>query len=145
MPVRALFDTNIFISYLLPSRKQRAINAVVEAAIAGTFTLLIPRELVEEFSRKVAAKEYLARRITPDDAAKLMTVLAEAAEIIPPISTEIPAATRDPKDDYLLAYALVGRADYLVTGDDDLLALGEVEGVRIVSPSGFAEALRQTS
>ena len=95
MPVRALFDTNIFVSYLLPSRRQREFNTVVEAAIAGTFTLLIPRELV--------------------------------------------------KDDYLLAYALVGSADYLATGDDDLPDLGEVEGVRIVSPSDFAEALRQTS
>ena len=53
----------------------------------------------------------------------------------------MPSVTRDRKDDYLLAYAVVGRADYLVTGDRDLLVLGEVEGVRIVSPAGFVGAL----
>ena len=38
-----------------------------------------------------------------------------------------------PKDDYLLAYGLMGGADYLVTGDEDLLTLGDVEGLKIVS------------
>jgi predicted nucleic acid-binding protein len=49
--------------------------------------------------------------------------------------------TRDPKDDYLLTYALAGQADYLVTGDADLLVLGQVGTVRIVSPADFAALL----
>jgi predicted nucleic acid-binding protein len=45
----------------------------------------------------------------------------------------------------LLAYAVVGEADYLVTGDDDLLVLGEVAGVKIVTPRQFLTVLDSDS
>lgn len=48
---------------------------------------------------------------------------------------------RDPKDDYLIAHVPLGRADYPVTGDRDLLALGTVGQVRIVGPCEFAREL----
>lgn len=48
---------------------------------------------------------------------------------------------RDPDDDRVIACALAVRADFVVTGDDDLLALGKVEGLRIVSPAEFLNAL----
>ena len=50
-------------------------------------------------------------------------LVAREAEIAPRIEAPIPAVTRDPEDDYLIAYALVGRADYLVSGDKDLLVM----------------------
>ena len=141
--MRALLETNIYISYLLPSTQEGPIQAIVEAAIEGVFTLLITAELVQEFSRRVATKKYLARRILAREAAQLMSILAQVAEIIPDIADMIPAATRDPKHDYLLAHALVSRASYLVTGDEDLLVLGEVEGVKILRPADFLrEAMR---
>ncbi|TAK30785.1 MAG: putative toxin-antitoxin system toxin component, PIN family [Chloroflexota bacterium] len=141
-PMRVLLDVNLLISYLLPSSKQQTIAAIVEAAFEGSFTLLLPPELVQEFSTTIGAKRYLARRIRPEDATSLVTLLSQVAEIIPPISGKIPAVCRDAKDDYLLAYALVGQADYLVTGDNDLLVLGEVERMRIVSPADFLKVLR---
>jgi len=136
-----LVDVNILVSYLLPSRHPGAVEAVVEGALQHAFTLLLPPEVVEEFTNVVATKPYLAQRIRPEDAAGLMRALTLVAEAVPAISTETTIAVRDPKDDYLLAYAVVGQADYLVTGDRDLLALGEVEGVKIVTAMGFLEAL----
>lgn len=55
----------------------------------------------------------------------------------------IPNYTRDPKDDYLIDAALRGQADYLVTGDFDLLALADdpAISVQIVSPSTFLAML----
>lgn len=61
------------------------------------------------------------------------------------IPDPIPAVIRDRDDDYLLAHALVGEADYLVTGDDDLTPLGRVGKLKIVSPSDFARALNRAS
>jgi predicted nucleic acid-binding protein len=49
----------------------------------------------------------------------------------------VSAASADPDDDKYLAAALEGRAAHVVTGDPDLLALGEYEGIRIVSPRVF--------
>ncbi len=143
--MRALLDTNVFISYLLPSTQGGPIQSILEAAVEGAFTLLIPAQLVREFSVRVATKKYLAQRILPQDAEQLMGILAWVAEIIPEITDAIPVATRDPKDDYLLAYALVSRADYLVTGDEDLLVLGAVDGVKIVRPASFLRVLREAT
>jgi putative PIN family toxin of toxin-antitoxin system len=147
--IRALFDTNTFISYLLPSKAGGAIEQILEAAFDEAFTLLIAEEVVQEFSAKVASKSYLRERISKEAADELMEAVLVVAEIIPGISTRsaavpvegFPVVTRDAKDDYLLAYALLGRADYLVTGDDDLLVLGEIEGVKIVPPAEFRRIL----
>jgi len=52
---------------------------------------------------------------------------------------------RDPDDDKLLEIAVVGRADYLVTGDQDLLILDPFQGIPILTPAEFLAALaRQT-
>jgi uncharacterized protein len=51
------------------------------------------------------------------------------------------AWSRDPDDDRVIACALAARADFIVTGDADLLSLGPVEGVQIVSPVDLLELL----
>ncbi len=143
--MRALLDANILISYLL-APASGTIAQVVDAGISGRYTLLLPEELLSEFVEKARAKPYLAERIAVEEVRELAEVLTKMSEVVPRISGEIPAVTRDPKDDYLLAYALVGEADYLVTGDNDLLVLGQVEGgdgavARIVTPRAFAGIL----
>ena len=57
-------------------------------------------------------------------------------------SPPFPAVVRDPKDDYLIAHAVMGQADYLVTGDDDLLSLGRIDTIRILSPRQFWDLLK---
>ena len=132
--MRVLIDANVFISFLLSPRRDSPSSIIVRMAIRGDFVLLLPEDLLEEFVTKAREKAYLAERIHPEEVEELVQLLQEGAEAIPRITEPIPAITRDPKDDYLIAYALVGSADYLVTGDRDLLLLGEVDGVRIVTP-----------
>lgn len=139
---RVLLDTNILVSYLLTPQKSSVIARIVEAGILGRFDLLLPEDLLDELVEKARTKSYLAERITPEEVRELVDVLCEVSEIIPKITQSIPAVTRDPKDDYLLAYALVGQADYLVTGDRDLLVLGQVEDTKIVTARDFAEVIK---
>ena len=140
--MRVLLDTNILISHLLAAGRNSAVAKIVRAGVLGEFVLLLPEELLDELASRARGKRYLAERITPEEVRELADILSEVSEIIPRIEEKIPAVTRDPKDDYLLAYALVGQADYLVTGDDDLLVLGEVESVRIVTPRDFWEIVK---
>lgn len=70
-----------------------------------------------------------------------MRLLRSEATYVQPLSP--PAVTGDPEDDYVLATATVARADYLVTGDKGLLALGHHGGSRIVSPQEFSALLDQ--
>lgn len=51
------------------------------------------------------------------------------------------AVTRGSNDDHLLAYAVVGEADYLVTGDKDLLVIQRVGDVKIITPVDFASLI----
>jgi putative PIN family toxin of toxin-antitoxin system len=115
----------------------------VEAALQRHFTLLIPEELLTELVQTVKNKPHLTKRITFQEVDRLASGLSAVAELLPPIIEDIVAISRDPADDYLLAYALVGRADYLVTGDDDLLSLCEVTKLRIVRPSEFLKVLKE--
>ncbi len=142
-PARVLCDANVYISYLLPSRTGQAIVAIVEAAFRGDFVLLIPPEVVAELADAVRRKPYLVRRIYTPDVETFVAAIRGVGEVIPPIREPLPVVTRDRKDDYLLAYALVGAADFLVTGDRDLLILGSVGNVLIVSPTEFAQRLAQ--
>ena len=141
--MRVLLDANILISYLLTPRRNSPVTKIVTQALLGDFVLLVPEELLQELKRKAREKKYLADRIEPAEVEKLVDILAIISEPIPKIREPIPVVTRDPKDDYLLAYALVGQADYLVTGDEDLLVLSEVGNLSIISAQEFLKILHK--
>ena len=137
--MRLLLDANILISYLLHSGADSPITRIVESCVLGKVTLLLPEALLAELTESVANKPYLRARIQTEEFARLATILRRIGETIPRIESPIPAVTRDPKDDYLLAYAVVGEADYLITGDNDLLVLQQVVGVTICRPRDFVD------
>ena len=139
--MRVLLDANIFISYLLNPDRKSPIVRIVEAGVRGRYTLLLPATLLDEFSHRIISKPYLEKHISSAQLMQLSNILSSLAEVIPEIRSSIPAVTRDPKDDYLLAYALVGRADFLVSGDQDLLVLERVGGCRILAPRNFGKLL----
>ena len=140
---RALIDTNAFISYLLSRVPETsAIGAILAAAAAGRFTLLFTPDVADEIRTTVAERPELSARIGTSDIDALLTTVDSLAESIPRIEDEVPRVGRDPKDDYLIAHAVVAAADYLVSWDYDLRDIGEIDGLKIVSPSKFPHALR---
>jgi uncharacterized protein len=136
----ALLDANILISYLLATSPSSPVVRVVEAAFDGAYTLLLPPDVVDEFGAKVVQKDYLARGISAHDAADFIETLALLAIVPVRIETFV-SVVRDAKDDYLIAYALYGQADYLVTGDKGLWAEHDLEGLAVVSPAEFVRLL----
>ena len=56
----------------------------------------------------------------------------------------LPGVTRDPKDDAVIAYAFASQADYVVSGDQDILVLSEYEGTRMIAPVDFLGILTQS-
>src|SRR5207253_3689994 len=118
-------------SYLLTPNRAGVVASIVAAALRAEFTLLLPEDLLTEIRDVTQNKPYLATRIAPDAMEQLVAHLLSVSELIAMHHEQIPHICRDVKDDYLLAYAVVGQADYLVSGDKDLLVLREVEGVRI--------------
>ena len=140
--MRVLVDTNVLISILLKPSEGGPVRALFHAFVAGRFTLLLPEWLIDELTNSVQTNPRLAKRISITQLNRFTALLRAAAEQIAEIETPIPVVSRDPDDDYVLAYALVGNADYLVTGDKDLLALeGLIAGLEIVTPAQFVEIL----
>jgi predicted nucleic acid-binding protein len=72
--------------------------------------------------------------------------MAEVSEAIVEVpSGSLLPVSRDPDDDHVLAAAVVGEADCIVTGDKDLLVLDPYEGIRIVTPREFLDVLEGQS
>lgn len=71
-------------------------------------------------------------------------LLVDTMGVAAPVRRRLPVHVRDPKDDHLLASALGGQADSLVTGDFDILSLkadSRLQWLRIVSAVEFLDAL----
>jgi putative PIN family toxin of toxin-antitoxin system len=137
--LRVLIDTNVLLSYIVgPSGSERAIERAVRSAFVGDFVLLLPAELLLEIATVLQERPYFRQRISAEQATAYIQALLTVGQAMDPLPEQLPAIVRDVPDDYLIAAATIGDADYLVTGDKDLLALGDsVAPVVILSPADF--------
>ncbi|HEV2065293.1 MAG TPA: putative toxin-antitoxin system toxin component, PIN family [Thermomicrobiales bacterium] len=139
--MRACVDTNILTSYLIAPPSDNLLSNIVRGALRGAFTLVVAELTLTELSRRVQSKPYLVDRISIAMLNQFVASLREIAEVYPLPSDPLPRVVRDPRDDYLLAPAVLEQVDYLVSGDNDLLDLGAFQGVRMVSPREFVDIL----
>lgn len=132
--IRAILDTNLWISYLI-SKRLSEIDALFER---NDLLLLFSEELLEEFI-EVAGRPKFRSYFPAQSVEELLSLFDEFGELIDVKSTV--DLCRDPKDNFLLALAKDGYADFLVTGDDDLLALKNFENTKILTYSAFKSIL----
>lgn len=109
----------------------------METILNDSFTLLASQELLDELTRKVRTKRYLAVRITSSQLQELLELLRLLAEWIDLGDLQHPRIVRDRNHDYLIALATLGEADVLTTGDYDLLNLDAPLPFRTLSMSDF--------
>lgn len=131
--MRLVIDTNILISALLAAGSLPAHLIVLWRE--GRFDLLTSAEQLDELLR-VTRYPKLRARLVPAQAGRLINELRDIAVLL----KDLPTVTvcPDPYDNYLLAMASAGEADFLVTGDKrDLLGISVYEGSRIVSVREF--------
>jgi putative PIN family toxin of toxin-antitoxin system len=131
--VRLVIDTNILISALLAGTSLPAHLIVLWRE--GRFDLLTSAEQLDELMR-VTRYPKIRERLAPALAGRLINEIRDLAVLL----TELPVVTAspDPHDNYLLAMAASGSADFLVTGDKrDLLALRLFEGTKIITVRDF--------
>lgn len=138
-PPRVLLDTNVLITFLLDRERKSPATPIVEAALVGEYHVLISDELVHELATRVERKPYLAQRIASANVAALTRGLFAIGERIDLSAVTIYRVVRDPEDDYLIALAVAGNADILVTGARDLLAIADLTPFRILTLRTFAE------
>lgn len=128
---RCVFDTNTVVSALLFSRSvpRRALSRALQVG-----TLLMSQALSEELD-DVLGRQRFDRYVTRLERTAFLRYLLRMAMSVQ--ITETVQACRDPDDDKILELAVNGHADYIVTGDDDLLVMNPFRGIAIVTPSEF--------
>lgn len=127
-------DTGVLVSRLLVPRSTPA-EAVRRAV--DKCQLLVSEGTLDELADVLARPKFDAY-VSLDDRQEFVRRLlrvAEVVEIIRPIQ-----ACRDPRDDKFIGLAVNGNAEFIVTGDQDLLVLDPFQGVRIVAPADFLAA-----
>jgi putative PIN family toxin of toxin-antitoxin system len=127
---RIILDTNLWISFLLTSDYSKLDTILSNQQVQ----LIFSKELLEEFV-EVAQRPKFKKYFSNTDLTELLLQIKNVAEFIE-VTTEV-SICRDLKDNFLLALAKDGKADFLVTGDNDLLELKKFSNTRIVTISQF--------
>jgi putative PIN family toxin of toxin-antitoxin system len=127
---RIIIDTNLWISFLLT----KDLSKLDEILFTKQVILVFSNELLEEFL-EVIKRPKLRKHFTQNDIEDILETIEEYADFVL-VSTEV-SICRDPKDNFLLSLAKDGNADYLLTGDKDLLVLTNFENTKIISVSDF--------
>jgi putative PIN family toxin of toxin-antitoxin system len=136
--IRAVLDTNLLISYLLTHRPP--IAALIDDHLAQDhFLLVTASELLAELDRVLTYPKF-QRYTTEQDRTRFVALIMALSEVVD-LPETIPRISRDPADDLVIACAVAGQADVMVSGDDDLLALQRVGGIPILTATQFLEML----
>jgi putative PIN family toxin of toxin-antitoxin system len=135
---RAVIDTNILIRALI--KPQGTVGPVLTRLRDGDYTLLYAEPLLDELVAKLALPRIRDKyHLTDEDVETVLALILLRGE--PVLPQRRITACRDPKDNVVLEVAVAGEADYIVTGDNDLLVLHPFEGIPIVGPADFLKAL----
>ena len=139
--MRVVLDTGVLLAALITSGTPP--DLIYRAWRKKTFELITSEWQLDEV-RRVSRYPKLRKYLKPAEAGTLMNGLRRQATVMQELPTV--ELSPDPDDNPILATAIAGQADYLVTGDKrDLLSLGKVEMVQIIAARGFADILGLSS
>src|SRR3989344_187941 len=125
--LRVVIDTNVFISGILFGGIPRRIITLVKT---NRLLLLMSVEVANEWIQIL--ERFPTTQTDLDDASYILT--HRVIRVTPKVNIR---KSRDLKDDMLLALSFAGKADYLITGDKDLLVMRNFEKTKIVTPRQF--------
>lgn len=134
MPFRIVIDTNIWISYLLTTRYSFLDTLIQKDQII----LLYNEELISEIS-EVALRPKFQNIINPGHLLSLVKMLEGLGEYVS-THTDL-SISRDHKDNFLLSLAVDGDADFLLSGDKDLLVLKKIGKTTILNITEFTDLI----
>jgi putative PIN family toxin of toxin-antitoxin system len=127
---KIIIDTNLWISYLI-SKNYKWIDKLI---IKQNFRLVFSQELIDEFL-VVAKRPKFEKYFTTKDLEKLIELFDNYGLYYKVVSNI--KLCRDSKDNFLLSLARDSKADYLLTGDSDLLEIKKIGKTQILTVTEF--------
>jgi hypothetical protein len=133
---RVVIDTNWYISASINQRSRRRLYSLL---LRADLTIFYCDELVAEY-RRVINRPKFKKYIRAHQYNRFLRLILLRLHLVT-LQQPFPNLSRDPNDNYLLALSAEAEAEYLVTGDPDLLVLQSVGTTRIVTMAQFLEIL----
>ena len=130
---RIIIDTNLWISFLIT----KDFSKLDEIIFSRYGILVFSQELLEEFLQ-VAKRPKFRRFFSTEHIEEILETIHEYADFVK-VHTKVEVC-RDIKDNFLLSLSIDGNADYLLTGDKDLLELEKFGETNIKTISIFLES-----
>lgn len=132
--MRVVLDTNVIIAAF----SARGLCAEVFEVCLEGHTIVISEHILSETKENLVAKIHLPRAVVQE----IIQYLRDVTEIVEPEVVDKPVC-RDKSDDRIIGTALGGDADFIITGDKDLLVLKKYKGIKMVTPREFWKHLRE--
>jgi putative PIN family toxin of toxin-antitoxin system len=134
--LKVVLDTNVFVSSLLVRDGLPA--QVLDAWRERQYVLVTSRSIIAEV-RATLAYPRIRRKyaITDEDVEHLVALLEQDALLVPGTANATGSIPEDPSDEMVLACAVDGGADLIVSGDHHLLDLGEYQGIPVLTVREF--------
>lgn len=129
-PIKIVLDTNIFVYFLISGQYSRLDKRLK----SGQARLLFSEELISEFIQVVLRPKF-KKYFSEKDIYNLLDEIQNYADFIE-VNSHI-SSCRDEKDNFLLALCVDGNADFLITGDEDLLVLEKFKKTIILRISDY--------
>jgi putative PIN family toxin of toxin-antitoxin system len=130
-----VLDTNVLISALF--KRESTSAQILSLWRAGELELLVSQSVLSEFKRVLNYPRVQKRLIyTEQEIARLLDLLTTDGTLLSP-QEHINVVKNDPEDDKFVTLAVMGKANYLISGDSHLLDVGSILGVTIVTPRAF--------
>ena len=136
--IRAVFDSNVLVSYLVAHRRPLA-TLIDHHLVAFRFELVTALALLEELDR-VLRYPKLQRYYSDAERNRFVALILALSEVVE-LPGAIPRICRDRDDDRVIACAVAGAAGVIVSGDRDLLSLKRAGDIRILTAAEFLEVL----
>lgn len=127
---KVVLDTNVLVSAL---GWQGNPHKVLQRVVDKEAELFISYEQFEELARVL---DYPKFSFTEEEKTRFKALISAMAVFVTP-RTRLDIVKEDPSDNRILECALVAKADFIISGDEHLLALGKLEGTMIVSAGQF--------
>jgi putative PIN family toxin of toxin-antitoxin system len=135
---KVIFDTNVWISFLIGKRLSKIKKYISDGSIIIITTEQLLTEIKIVTNREKLEKYFPVESV--NELVELLETIAKKVEIKP---THF--LNRDPKDNFLLDLIDYSKADFLVTGDKDLLAHNPFKTAKILTPTEFEKGLKKES
>lgn len=142
--ISAVLDANTIASGILGYKNSISIpGGILRFWRKGTFILITSKHIRDEI-KDVLHKPYFTKHLTSQEISRIQALLQFQAKQVA-ITEDAPKVATHPEDDQVIATAVNGKADYLVTGDEPLLRkVGKsYQGVKLITLNDFLKLLIQ--